>query len=127
MPDEAHEDAREMTLVDEAAFERDVGKGLVTLAKQHHRALDTGPVEPSIGRHASRITECSSKVARRQAARLRDRCERGRASEIGQEHVFRLMFLPSRESALGHAGHGLHPAVGFGHVRRERQVHLVHE
>src|SRR5580698_5510091 len=82
MPDAAREDACEMTLVDEAAFERDVGKGLVTLAKQHHRALDTGLVKPSVGRHAGRITECSSKVAQRQAARRGDRCQRGRASEI---------------------------------------------
>ena len=52
MPDAAHEDAREMTLVNEAAFERDVRKGSVTLAKQYHRALDAGLVKPSMGRHA---------------------------------------------------------------------------
>ena len=59
----AREDAREMTLVDEAALERDGRERWAMLAEQHLRALDAGLNQPSVGWHARRLSERARKMA----------------------------------------------------------------
>jgi hypothetical protein len=69
-------DAAEMTLVGEAASQRNLGERQIRPTEQGHGAFDPKREHPGVGGQTRRFTKCPGEIARRKTAGSRDLCER---------------------------------------------------
>lgn len=87
----------EVTLIDEAAFERDFGNRKGSRAEHPSRAQDPSCKKPVIGRLTNRVPEGAYKIAWRETASRRDVGDQDCACKAGLHNRFCGPHLPWRK------------------------------
>src|SRR5258707_8778271 len=105
-----------MALVNEAAYESNVGQSEPVSEQQLPSPLDSFSNQPLVRRYARRLAETACEIARRQSAFTRQLCNGCVATHMRGKEVERTTKLPGRQCSRRRGIRDNHVAVGLHDV-----------